>query len=201
MARVAYKLPDDTNLTRIPSTNIKKLSTNIKNPCTFVHYLFIKMTSVSISDIRKELQHLDSDVLQAFCLRLAKYKKENKELLSYLLFDAHDEPGYIQHVKAEIELLFEEVSGRNLYLTKKILRKILRYTNRQIKYSGLPQTELDLRIFFCEKVVAAQIPLSTGTVLFNLYQQQLKKIGSVLAKLPEDLKADYFNELKTIQYE
>lgn len=157
--------------------------------------------SNSLADIRKELQHIDSDVLQTLCLRLAKYKKENKELLSYLLFEAHDEPGYIRQVKAEIELLFEEISGRNLYLTKKILRKILRYTNRQIKYSGLPQTELELRIYFCEKVVAAKIPLSTGTVLFNLYQQQLKKIGSVLSKLPEDLQADYSNELKTIHYE
>jgi hypothetical protein len=159
------------------------------------------MTSVSISDIRKELQHVDSDALQMLCLRLAKYKKENKELLSYLMFEAHDEPGYIQQVKTEIELLFEEISGRNLYLTKKILRKILRYTNRQIKYSGLPQTELELRIYFCEKVMAAQIPLSTGTVLYNLYQQQLKKISSVLSKLPEDLQADYSNELKTIHYE
>ena len=117
------------------------------------------------------------------------------------MFEAHDEPGYIQQVKTEIESLFEDVSGRNLYLTKKILRKILRYTNRQIKYSGLPQTELELRIYFCEKVVAAEIPLSSGTVLSNLYQQQLKKIGSVLSKLPEDLQADYSNELKTIHYE
>jgi len=137
--------------------------------------------------------------LQAFCLRLARYKKENKELLGYLLFDAHDEPGYIQQVKEQIELLFEEISDRNLYLTKKILRKILRYTNRQIKYSGIPLTELELRIFFCEKIREARIPLSTGTVLFNLYQQQLKKIDSVLAKLPEDLQSDYSNSLTIIR--
>ena len=157
------------------------------------------MPTASLSDIRKELQHLDSDALQAFCLRLVRYKKENKELLGYLLFDAHDEPGYIQQVKEQIELLFEEISDRNLYLTKKILRKILRYANRQIKYSGIPQTELELRIFFCEKIVEARIPLSTGTVLFNLYQQQLKKIDSVLAKLPEDLQADYSNSLTIIR--
>ncbi len=157
------------------------------------------MTSVSLSDIRKELQHLDSDALQIFCLRLARYKKENKELLGYLLFDAHDEPGYIQQVKGQIELLFEEISDRNLYLTKKILRKILRYANRQIKYSGVPQTELELRIFFCEKIIEARIPLSTGTVLFNLYQQQLKKIDSVLVKLPEDLQTDYTHALTIIR--
>lgn len=159
------------------------------------------MTSASINDIRKELQHAGADVLQAICLRLARHKKENKELLNYLLFEAHHEPGYIQQVKAELESLFEEISGKNLYFIKKTLRKILRYTNRQIKYSGLPQTELELRIFFCEKIVAAQIPLSTGTVLYNLYQQQLKKIDSVLNKLPEDLQGDYTTSLKTIRYE
>ncbi len=158
------------------------------------------MFSASLSDIRKELQHTHADTLQALCLRLARYKKENKELLNYLLFEAHDEARYIQQIKTEVELMFEEVADKNLYLVKKILRKILRFINRQIKYSGLPQTELALRIFFCEKVVFARIPLSTGTVLFNLYQQQLKKIGSVLTKLPEDLQGDYTTSLKTIRY-
>lgn len=159
------------------------------------------MTAASLADIRKELQHTHADTLQALCLRLARYKKENKELLNYLLFEAHDEPGYIQQVKTEVELMFDEISDKNLYLVKKILRKILRFTNRQIKYSGLPQTELELRIFFCERIVAARIPLSTGTVLYNLYQQQLKKIGSVLTKLPEDLQGDHTTSLKTIRYE
>ncbi len=161
----------------------------------------LNMTAASLADIRKELQHTNTDTLQALCLRLARYKKENKELLNYLLFEAHDESGYIQQVKTEVELMFDEIADKNLYLVKKILRKILRFTNRQIKYSGLPQTELELRIFFCEKVVAAQIPLSTGTVLYNLYQQQLKKIGSVLTKLPEDLQGDYTTSLKIIRYE
>lgn len=149
------------------------------------------MNSASIQEIKKELQHLDSDVLQSICIRLAKYKKENKELLSYLLSDAHDEPGYIRSVKEEMDVLFEELRNRNVYIVKKMLRKILRMVNRQIKYSGLPQTELELRIYFCEKIKEAGIPLTTNTVLFNLYQQQLKKITSVLGKLPEDYQVDY----------
>lgn len=149
------------------------------------------MNSASIQEIKKELQHLDSDVLQSICIRLAKYKKENKELLSYLLSDAHDEPGYIRNIKEEIDVQFEELKNRNVYIVKKMLRKILRMVNRQIKYSGLPQTELELRIYFCEKIKEAGIPLTTNTVLFNLYQQQLKKITSVLGKLPEDYQVDY----------
>lgn len=157
------------------------------------------MNSASISEIKKELQRLDTDELNAICLRLAKYKKENKELLSYLLSDAHDEAGYIRGIKAELDVMFEELDGRNLYITKKILRKILRFANRQIKYSGIAQTELELRIYFCEKVKEANIPLTAGTVLYNLYQQQLKKISMVLAKLPEDYQVDYASAIDELQ--
>jgi len=149
------------------------------------------MNSASLSEIKKELQRLDADALQAICLRLAKYKKENKELLSYMLSDAHDEAGYIHSVKEEMDTMFLELTDRNLYIIKKMLRKILRMVNRQIKYSGIAQTELELRIYFCEKIKDAHIPLTTGTVLYNLYQQQLKNITAVLAKLPEDYQVDY----------
>jgi len=149
------------------------------------------MNSASLSEIKKELQRLDADALQAICLRLAKYKKENKELLSYMLSDAHDEAGYIRSIKEEMDTMFLELTDRNLYIIKKMLRKILRMVNRQIKYSGIAQTELELRIYFCEKIKDAHIPLTTGTVLYNLYQQQLKKITALLAKLPEDYQVDY----------
>jgi hypothetical protein len=157
------------------------------------------MNSASISEIKKELQRLDADALHAICLRLAKYKKENKELLSYLLSDAHDEAGYIRSVKEEMDAMFLELDGRNLYIVKKMLRKILRMANRQIKYSGIPQTELELRIYFCEKVKEADVPLTIGTVLYNLYQQQLKKITTVLAKLPEDYQVDYASAIEDLQ--
>ena len=157
------------------------------------------MNSASISEIKKELQRLDVDALHTICLRLAKYKKENKELLSYLLSDAHDEAGYIRSVKEEIDVMFLELDGRNLYIVKKMLRKILRMANRQIKYSGIPQTELELRIYFCEKVNEAGVPLTAGTVLYNLYQQQLKKITTVLAKLPEDYQVDYADAIEALQ--
>lgn len=156
------------------------------------------MISASVNDIRKELLHLDSDRLQALCLRLVKYKKENKELLGYLLFEAHDEPAYIQEVKEEIDTLFKELANRNVYLTKKILRKILRFVNKQIKYSGISQTELELRIYFCKKILKEKIVLEKGTQLYNLFQQQLKKINTVLTKLPEDEQGDYTRAIETI---
>jgi len=156
------------------------------------------MTTASLQEIKKELRTLDAELLQELCMRLAKYKKENKELLNYLLFEAHNEQAYIENVKEELIELFREVPSSNVYYVKKSLRRILRYANRQIKYSGIKQTEVELRIFFCRKMKEAKIPRQSGTVLFNLYQQQLKKIESSFAKLPEDIRADYDRELKFI---
>jgi hypothetical protein len=155
------------------------------------------MNASSINEIKKELNTLDSDTLLALCMRLAKYKKENKELLTYLLFEAHNEQAYIENIKQEITELFETLPG-NTYHIKKSLRKILRIANKQIKYSGIKQTELEVRIFFCTKMKDAQVPRHQGSVLFNLYQQQLKKINTILGKLPEDIQGDYQREINYI---
>jgi hypothetical protein len=156
------------------------------------------MKASSLNEIKKELHAQDPEVLQDLCMRLAKYKKENKELLTYLLFEAHNEQAYIDSVKQEIEELFEALPTGNTYYIKKSLRKILRVANRQIKYSGIKQTELELRIYFCTKIKEARIPLAPGTVLFNLYKGEIKKINSILEKLPEDLQSDYEREVLSL---
>lgn len=138
-------------------------------------------------------------MLQDLCMRLAKYKKENKELLTYLLYEADNEQSYVAAIKEDMDELFHALPSRNnLYYVKKSLRKILRFTNKQIKYSGIKQTELELRIYFCTNVLEAKIPLPEGTVLYNLYQQQLKKIYALVVKLPDDLQLDYQREIKMI---
>ena len=156
------------------------------------------MKAASLNEIKKELLGQDKGAVQELCMRLAKYKKENKELLTYLLFEAHNEPAYIENVKEELNVMFGELPTINFYLTKKVLRKILRFTNKQIKYSGIKLTELELRIYFCAKVKEIHIPLQQGTVLFNLYQQQLKKISGVLEKLPEDIQGDYERDISKL---
>jgi len=153
----------------------------------------------SINEIKKELATLDADTLLALCMRLAKYKKENKELVTYLLFEAQNEQAYIESIKEEITELFKNLPG-NTYLIKKALRKILRMTNKHIRYSGIKQTELEVRIFFCTKMKDANIPRQHGSVLFNLYQQQLKSINIILGKLPEDIQGDYRREIDYISH-
>ena len=46
------------------------------------------MKAATLNELRKELQALSSKELVEICLRLAKYKKESKELLTYLIFEA-----------------------------------------------------------------------------------------------------------------
>ena len=149
------------------------------------------MKAASINDLKKELKNADEDTLRELTLRLGKYKKENKELLTYLLFEAEDEHAYVENVKSDMDDLFTEIHTANLYYAKKNLRKILRMVNKQIRYSGIKQTELDLRIYFCTKMKNSGIRFHSSQVLLNIYNGQLKKIHATLTKLPEDLQYDY----------
>jgi hypothetical protein len=154
------------------------------------------MIASSINEIKRELSTLDPGTLLTLCMRMAKYKKENKELLTYLLFESQNEQAYSETIKEEITEQFKTLPS-NTYLLKKTLRKILRIANKQIKYSGAKQTELEVRIFFCAKMKEAHVPRQQG-VLFNMYQQQLKKINAVLGKLHEDIQGDYLSDISDI---
>ena len=108
------------------------------------------MRSESISTLKKEIVSLPPELLVQYCIRMAKYKTENKDLLNYLIFQAYDQQAFINEVKAEIDLQFKALNGSNLYLAKKTVRKVLKTTHKYIKFSGNKQTELDLLIHFCK---------------------------------------------------
>ena len=156
------------------------------------------MKAASVNEIKKAIQALDEKEVQDFCLRLAKFKKENKELLTYLLFEAQDETVYVESVKADMDELFSTVPKSNVYLIKKVLRKILRIVNKQIRYSGISESEVTLRIYFCMKMKKSGVQMQSSTFIFNLYQQQLKKINTALSKLDEDLQFDYARDFEYI---
>lgn len=148
------------------------------------------MKAVPINELKKELAGLSSRKILEVCLRLAKYKKENKELLTYLLFES-DEEEYIRNIKNEMDLQFDSLNKSNIYYLKKSLRKILRFANKHIKYSGNKQTEADLLIYFCRKCKESNIPVNQSTALSNLYDRQLQKIRMAAGRLHEDLQYDY----------
>ncbi|MEQ8413100.1 MAG: hypothetical protein RIB71_01490 [Imperialibacter sp.] len=157
------------------------------------------MSAYSISHIKKELQVLAPEQLQQVILRLGKYKVENKELLSYLLFKAHDEAIFIEEVKEGIDESLSTLNDTNLYWAKKTIRKALRFANKNIRYSGIKETEVDIRIYFCQQMKATGLPFQRSTALDNLYTGQLKKIEKVLSTLHEDLQFDYQQQIEELR--
>jgi hypothetical protein len=157
------------------------------------------MKPESISSIKNELQHISPDRLIAICLRLAKYKAENKELLNYLLFQSHDEEQYITSAKKEIDEQFSTLNKSNVYLAKKTVRKVLKTTRKYIKFSGANTTELELLVYFCRKLKGAGLPLRKNGVLGNMYLSQFDRITKVYSSLHEDLQLDYASEIEKIR--
>lgn len=156
------------------------------------------MDTASISNIKKELKNLPVEELQTLINRLAKYKKENKELLSYLLFDAYNESEFIGQVKKEIDLQFSSMNSSSFYLAKKTLRKVLRTTNKYIRFSGIKETEVELLLYFCKKMKTSSLNYKTSKVVFNMYLNQVKRIQKVISMLHEDLQYDYREELEKL---
>lgn len=151
------------------------------------------MKPSTISQLQKELITLEHKQVIELAMRMAKYKKENKELLSYLLFDAADEEKFIADIKLDMETMFAEMNTSTMYYCRKSVRKILRYVNKFIKYSGLATTEMELRIYFCRCLKNSEIKLEKSETLMNLYNGQREKIKKTLGKLHEDLQYDYQN--------
>jgi hypothetical protein len=153
----------------------------------------------SISELKKELHELPQKQLVELCLSLAKYKKDNKEFLDYLLFQAHDKASFITAIKNEIDEHFEELKQlANLYYVKKSLRKLLRLITKYCKYIGDKASAAELHIYFCEKLKKSRIPYHKSQLLVNMYEQQIKKIGTLISALHEDLQQDYLNDLEAI---
>ena len=157
------------------------------------------MKAASIHEIRQELGSLPSSRLSELCLRLAKFRMDNKELLTYLLFESDDEGAYIAQVKEEIDLGFKELPKPNLYLTKKSLRKALRAMLKQVRYIGSAQAEVELLSYFLRKMQTSRIPYKDSPVLSNLYRQQLRKANSAMETLHEDLQYDYRKMLQGLE--
>src|SRR4030095_11960619 len=106
------------------------------------------MKASTINELKQELVNAPAAKLVELCLRLARFKKENKELLNYLLFEAHDTSAYIKSVKEAMALQLTDINKSNLYYVKKTLRKILRTARKYIRYSGLAIVEVEVLIYF-----------------------------------------------------
>lgn len=152
----------------------------------------------SIVTIKKELKHLSKDELLELCLRLGKFKKENKAFLTYLLFQSEDENVYIESVKSTLDELFEGINSTSYFFMKKTIRKILRQIKIYSKYSSEKSTEVELLLYFCERLNGLKPSIHNNTTLSNLYERQITSIEKKISVLHEDLQFDYNEKLEDL---
>lgn len=157
------------------------------------------MKAVSVKELKKELSNRNPNELLEICLRLSRFKKENKELLTYLLFESSDELSYIEKVKREIDDQFEKVNKKTYYLMKKSIRRILTNVKKYSRYSLKKETEVDLLIYFCTKLKKITPSIHGNVRLQNLYIKQLEIVNKKVSVLHEDLQLDYEEDLDALK--
>jgi hypothetical protein len=149
------------------------------------------MKPVTIKKIKDELHYKSSQELIELCLKLSKFKKENKELLSYLLFDVEDEATYIYNVNEYSTLLFGDINTKSFFYIRKSVRKILKLTKKYIRYSKKKETEVELLLHFCKELKKVSPSISKSPRLLNVYNRQIILIKKAIVTLHEDLQYDY----------
>jgi hypothetical protein len=156
------------------------------------------MKAVTIKELKEELANCTPKELRDLCLRLSRFKKENKELLTYLLFDSSDEAVYKEGVKKEVDEQFEMVNKKSHYLVKKNFRKILRSIRKYARYSQKKETEVELLIYFCKKLKKFTPSIQKNIGLQNFYLKQMETIRKKITLLHEDLQFDYGTEMEAL---
>ena len=153
------------------------------------------MKASSIKQIKDELKHLSEDRLTDLVLHLARFKKDNKELLTYLLFNASNESGYIDAVKKDIDTGLADINTQTYYWMKKTIRKVLRNTKKYIRYSKKKETEVELLLYFCQALLKLEPSIKHNTTLWNIYNRQLDLVRKTMTQIHEDLQYDFKKEL------
>ncbi|WP_233883393.1 hypothetical protein [Tenacibaculum piscium] len=156
------------------------------------------MKTATIKALKEELKHKNSNELLEVCLQLIRFKKENKELLTYLLFEADDEERYILGVKSEINELFDAINTKSYFFIRKSARKILTSTKKYIRFSKKKETEVELLLHYCIKLKNLKPSIKNSPRLQNILTTQVKLIEKIVATLHEDLQYDYHLELEKL---
>ncbi len=152
------------------------------------------MKAASIAELKKALVHLDQGELLDAVLRLARFKKDNKELLTYLLFHSENEQGYVNLLCDEIDNQFSLTPNAH----KKTLRKIIRWMDKCLRFSGVKETEIQVRLHFCRTLHQSDTPFRRNRVMSNMYERQLKKINKAMESLHEDLRIEFLAEIDSL---
>jgi len=156
------------------------------------------MKIASVKELKSELSQQSPQELIELCIRLSRFKKENKELLTYILFESSYEEGYIESIKTEVDGQFELINTKSYHYIKKSVRKILRTIKKYIRYSKNKETEVELLLYFCKKLAEYTPYIHRNLVLKTILKRELSAINKKIKLLHEDLQYDYTIELESL---
>lgn len=157
------------------------------------------MKTASIREIKQELSNCTQAELIDIVLRLSKHKKENKELLTYIIYESTDEEQFIKDVCEDITEQFEAMNTSSYYLMKKSVRKVLRNAKKKIRFSKIKETEVEILFHFCYELRQLKPSYKNNVVLVNIHNKQVELIEKAVDALHEDLQYDYRLELEQIK--
>ncbi|MCC8407599.1 hypothetical protein LJ707_01560 [Mucilaginibacter sp. UR6-1] len=157
----------------------------------------MSVNTYGLQNIKKELQHLQPAQMADLLLRLARHKKENKELLAYLMFEANNEAAFVEQVKAEVGFAFSQLPSQS-YFAAKALRKILRLINKYVKFMASKTAEIELLINFGENYLQYADRKTSYKPLRMILIKQLEKIRNNINKLHEDIKHDHIPDYEQL---
>lgn len=156
------------------------------------------MKTATVRELKQELSNQSQSELLELCLHLSKFKKENKELLTYLLYEADYEEGFIAGVRSEVEEQFTLINTKSYFYIKKSVRKILRMVKKYIRYSKKKETEVELLLHFCSELKKMKPSMQNNVSLLNIFNRQIALIKKTVASMHEDLQYDYEIELNEL---
>lgn len=151
------------------------------------------INSPKLAELKKEINHLQATELKELCLRLAKHKTENKELLNFLLFYADKKEDYVEEVKTLIITEFDNLHP-SIYLATKQIRKLLRLANKHIKFIATKHLEAEIVLAFCKEFITHPISTINQKATIAILISQLKRLNRVIPKLEDDFQFDYQKE-------
>ena len=156
------------------------------------------MNIPSLAAIKKDLSYLDEKELSSLILELSKFTRDNKAFL-YFKLNEKDQPSlFVDTVKEELNELFQTANTTSFYLTKKSAQTIRRKLNKALKFSKNKADQVELLLYFCEKLKKYGYLKHRHPVLQSLFLKQVEKIQKSIAALHEDLQCDYDARLDEI---
>ena len=152
----------------------------------------------SLAKLKKELSYLNEKELTELVIDLSKFSRDNK---SYLFFKLNekDNPGlYIEMVQEELKRDFQTARGDHSYYAKKAAQKLRRKMNKLLKLSKVKTDQIEVLLFFCEKLKEYGFLRHRNPVLDNIYQMQMSKAVKLISGLHEDLQFDYESRVEEL---